>query len=543
MDPVAQFLVLVAGLFLLGTLGEVIFARTQIPDVVWLIVAGVVLGPVTGVVPRASLVEITPYFAALTLIIVLFEGGSRLVLDDLLRAAPRASMLAVASFVLTTLVVAGVSMIFGVFGVLPEWSFAKGVMLGAILGGSSSLIVMPSMTLAKVKQGVANLVNLESALTDALCVVVTLAMVDVVVSGAASVSATAVVLLRSFGIAFGIGVLAGWAWLPVLRVMAGSPHAYPMTLSTLILLYVVVDGAGGSAALGILTFAVIVGNAPAILKRIGFSSKERPVELEPMVRAAHSQISFIVKSFFFTFIGLMLSPPWGLLALGVFLGLVMLAARVPAVFLATRGTSYTRGELELVTVSFPRGMAAGVLATIPSYAGVSGTEELPSVVFAAVITTIVLFAGLFPRAKRRATETPAPVGTGGTEAGPAPGSSTEPVGAAAARPEPVGVAAARPEPVEASERAGAEGSPEGQAPAEPAAPPEGTGDTTAATVRMRPNAPPIPTPSVAVSPPGAQASAPVPTPLPRADGSSPVPPPPTPQTERSSSPGSGHDGR
>ncbi|RMG98814.1 MAG: hypothetical protein D6705_04920 [Deltaproteobacteria bacterium] len=403
MDPVTQFLVLVAGLFLLGTLGEVIFARTQIPDVVWLIVAGIILGPIAGVVPRQSLVDITPYFAALTLIIVLFEGGSRLVLDDLLRAAPRASLLAIASFTLTTFVVAGVSMIFGVFEVLPDWSFAKGIMLGAILGGSSSLIVMPSMSLAKVKESVANLVNLESALTDALCVVVTLAMVDVVVSGAASFGQTALVLLRSFGIAFAVGVLAGWAWLPVLRLLAGSPHVYPLTLSALILLYVAVDAAGGSAALGILTFAVIVGNAPAILARIGFASKERPVELDMQVRAAHTQISFIVKSFFFTFIGLMLSPPWGLLALGVFLGIVMLGARIPAVFVATRGTHYSRGELELVTVSFPRGMAAGVLATIPAYAGVPGTDELPSVVFAAVITTILLFAGLFPRAKKRAT--------------------------------------------------------------------------------------------------------------------------------------------
>ena len=35
--------IMIAGLFLLGAAGEMIFARTQVPDVVWLIVAGVVL--------------------------------------------------------------------------------------------------------------------------------------------------------------------------------------------------------------------------------------------------------------------------------------------------------------------------------------------------------------------------------------------------------------------------------------------------------------------------------------------------------------------
>jgi hypothetical protein len=42
-------------------------------------------------------------------------------------------------------------------------------------------------------------------------------------------------------------------------------------------------------------------------------------------------MAFIVKSFFFTFIGAMLGPPWGLMALGVVLANVLLAARVPAV--------------------------------------------------------------------------------------------------------------------------------------------------------------------------------------------------------------------
>jgi hypothetical protein len=52
-------------------------------------------------------------------------------------------------------------------------------------------------------------------------------------------------------------------------------------------------------------------------------------------------------------------------------------------------------------------MAAGVLATLPVTRGVVGTEELPVLVFACVLTTILVFAVGFPLAKARlASEAP-----------------------------------------------------------------------------------------------------------------------------------------
>ena len=404
MDPVTLFLVMIAALFLLGAIGEVIFAKTQIPDVVWLILAGVILGPITGLVSSEILEQISPYFAALTLIIVLFEGGSRLVLKDLVQAAPRATLLALLSFVLTVFVVAGIAWLLAVANILEGWTAMHGVMLGAIIGGSSSLIIMPSMSLARVEEKVGSLVSLESALTDALCVVVTIAMIDVIVAGSASASAALLILAKNFGIALAIGLVAGWMWMPVLRVLAGNPHAYPMTLAALILLYVFVDASGGSAAMGILAFAVMVGNANAIMKRLGFSMGQRPLELDSAVRTVHTQIAFIVKSFFFTFIGLMLRPPWSLLAIGIVLGLVLLGARVPAVWLATRRAGFSRQQVKMITISLPRGMAAGVLATLPFHSGVIGTENLPSMVFAAVLTSILIFAVGFPLVRNQKSQ-------------------------------------------------------------------------------------------------------------------------------------------
>ncbi|TPV94803.1 MAG: hypothetical protein B7733_13400 [Myxococcales bacterium FL481] len=390
-DPVSIDLVMIAGLFLLGAVGEMIFARTQIPDVVWLIAAGITLRA-SGLVEPAAFADTLPLFGALTLIIVLFDGGSKLVVGQLIKSAPRASLMALLSFTLSTTLVAAVSMGAAAAGLLPGWTLPHGIMLGAILGGSSSLIIMPSMQLAKVESRVANLVCLESALTDALCVVVTVAMIGVVLAGETTATGAAMSLAGSFGVALAIGVAAGWTWMPVLHLLRGHVHAYPVTLAALIVLYVVVDRAGGSAAMAILAFAVIVGNADALIRRIGFSIGDRPLELGESVVAAHTQLTFIIKSFFFTFIGMMLAPPWSLLLFGVAVGTILLLARWPAVKLANLGAGLSAAETKLVTVSLPRGLAAGVLATMPAQAGVSGTDNLPSLVFSAVVTSIVVFA-------------------------------------------------------------------------------------------------------------------------------------------------------
>ena len=183
-----------------------------------------------------------------------------------------------------------------------------------------------------------------------------------------------------------------------LHVLHESEYASPITFAALLILYVIIGETGGSAALGILTFAVIVGNAGWIGKRVGFSGD---VDLGEDVRGFSRQLAFIIKSFFFTFMGAMLAPPWSLIALGVVLGLVLLAVRVPAVWLATRAGEFSGTERRLVTVCLPRGMAAGVLATLPASAGVANTEWLPVTVFSAVVTTILLFAGGFPMTLRR----------------------------------------------------------------------------------------------------------------------------------------------
>jgi cell volume regulation protein A len=311
--------------------------------------------------------------------------------------------LAVLTFTASVLAVTGVSLLFRLAGLLPEsWTLQHGLLLGTILGGSSSVIVMPSMALSRVEPRTANLVGLESAITDALCVIGASAMLSVLSRGAPGGSIW-LALARSLGIGLGIGVVTGAAWILLLRALRGSNHAYPVTLAALLALYVVIERAGGSAALGILAFAIVVGNASVVGKSLG-----SPVELDlgRDVRGVHTQIAFIIKAFFFTFIGAMLGPPWTLFALGGALALVLLFARWASVHLALVKSGFDVARRRLVTVALPRGMAAGVLVTLPSAFAVSASTELSALVFASVLGTILIFSVGFPLARRNAPVSP-----------------------------------------------------------------------------------------------------------------------------------------
>ncbi len=403
MSDVSIMLLIVAGIFLVGALGEVVFARTRVPDVVWLIACGWILGPLLGILSKQLLLEIAPYFAAFALIVILFNGGTSLVLERVLRAAPRALLMAVGGFVLAAVAVAAVSMVAREAGILaPEWTWLHGAMLGSIVGGSSSIIIMPAMATARVRPEVANLVNLESAFTDALCVVSASACVAMLLHKSSSNADAALVLARSFGMAFGIGALAGLLWMFLLHLLRDAEHAYPITLAGLLLLYVGIEALGASAAMGILTFAVIVGNARLFSRRLGMVTD---IDLGIGVRGFHGQMAFIVKSFFFVMIGALLTPPWNGVMLGILLAIVLYVARLPAVRLAVIGSGFTRQDRSLIGFCLPRGMAAGVMATVPMAAGVVATEALPVVVFTCIVATIAIFAVGLPLAARRSART------------------------------------------------------------------------------------------------------------------------------------------
>ncbi len=390
MSSVDQFLTTLAAIFALGSVGGYLFSRLSIPDAIWLIGAGIVLGPVLGFLRQDTLVAIAPFFGALTIIVVLFEGGSRLQLVGVLASTPRALVVALTGFVVSTLAVALAVLAGVVVGVLPaSWDWQYGALIGLTLGGSSSVVVMPAVLQAHLAPRLSNLVSLESALTDILCVVGATSMVALMAATEPSTSAPAMAIASTFGVGVVAGLAAGFVSVPFARFVRPSPYAYPLLLAALLALYVVVDVERGSAPLAVLVFAIMLGNLGL---RVPSDGAHLIGSLDEATRSVHSQVTFVVKAFFFTFIGAMVGQPSPELAFGIVLGLVLVGARLVAMRGALLGSALTVPERRVVSVLGPRGLAAGVLATFPLAAGLPAANDIPVVVYSAVITTILAFA-------------------------------------------------------------------------------------------------------------------------------------------------------
>ena len=77
---------LIGSVILVGFLANLLFRLTKIPSVLVLVAVGVVLGPVTGWIRDDSLLTIAPFFGAVALLVILFEGGLELDVAHVVRS-------------------------------------------------------------------------------------------------------------------------------------------------------------------------------------------------------------------------------------------------------------------------------------------------------------------------------------------------------------------------------------------------------------------------------------------------------------------------
>jgi len=146
----------------------------------------------------------------------------------------------------------------------------------------------------------------------------------------------------------------------------------------------------GSGAMAVLTAALLVGNASSIVPRLIPGAHAEAFVTDPRARVMQDQMSFFIKSFFFVLIGLMFPTSFRLILLGAIPVLFLLAARIPAVQLATRGLGLSKKQFWMLTMAVPRGLAAGVLSAIPVRYGIAG-PDFPPAIFSLIVTSIVVF--------------------------------------------------------------------------------------------------------------------------------------------------------
>lgn len=391
----AVFVLLAVSLIMFfGFFAEFIFKKLKIPDILFLIILGFILGPnVLGYVSLDGLADIAPIFTTFTLLFLLFDGAFNINLSSLIREFSHSLVLTSFNFIISTAIVTGV-MLFSGFPLLVS------LLTGFMLGGVSSSFVIPILKELKVSPKLYSLLTLESALTDVFCIVFALTAIEIFKFGSFGLKGTLTQITGLFAVAALIGVVAGVIWI-VLTTKVLKEHNYMMVVAYLMLVYVLTEFLQGNGAIAALFFGLMLKNSKqltSILKGIvskEAKEKKKALKGELGVSATtHSeeyfyhQISFFLKTFFFVYIGVLFDiSDWKALLIGGVLSVLLMGSRVASRLLTKTFMPHNR---TLVDSMFARGLAAAAIAQLAIQAGIPHAEFIMKVAFVAITGTIVL---------------------------------------------------------------------------------------------------------------------------------------------------------
>ncbi len=375
MLDVTLALIILGIIMLLGFVGNFIFNRTQIPSIVWLLVFGLIVGFIFNVrnIDPNLLMTVSKFFAAIAIVIILFDGGINTDIYQLFKGAPRGLLLSVSAFSLsilaTMLIVVALSAT--IIPSIPlENSVIIGVIMGAIVGGTSSPIVIPLVSrLKNLKAKTKMALSIESIITDPLCIVVVLAAFYMITfAGSIDLGMGIRNLVSTFSVGAVMGFILGLCWLPIMNKVRKEQFSYVITLAVVFLVYSlttllvgVEKGGEGAGAIACLVFGLVLGNGKKVLKMIDYGGTG--FEMDEETKHFHSLISFIIRTFFFVYLGMMVSfQKIEFILFGIAILLALLAMRYIAILISTYRGKFEEDDKQTMIVMMPRGLAAAILA-------------------------------------------------------------------------------------------------------------------------------------------------------------------------------------
>ncbi len=346
-DAIAVFSI-IGAIIGVGFLANLLFKETGLPSSLFLIIIGLILGPLLKVFSPMDLDPITPFLTSLTLLMILFEGGLNMDIHKVVSQSFRAAILAFFYILSAAIFVT----LFAYF--LLGFQLLEALMLGPMTAGTSSVVIIPLVSKLDINKEVEVTLSLESTLTDVFNIVLVLALLQTYMSEIIDIPQTVITIFAKFAIGAVLGAVVGIVWIRVLYLIRKEEYTYMLTLGMLISCYSASEMSGGSGPLAALLFGLMLGNDREIFKTLrvdldlGYLS-----EIKAFVKRTQGELSFLIRAFFFVFLGLIYGVNGG--ELPIWLGL-LIAAPIVSANLAFRYLAVTLATLKTKMFQYRRFM-------------------------------------------------------------------------------------------------------------------------------------------------------------------------------------------
>jgi len=380
----------IALIIFLGFFGTLLSRKTNIPSLIFLVCLGLILGPILGLFDYGPLMEASPILAALTISVILFESGLNTNFQELSSQGKRGVLLGVLGFVLNVLGIGAL------FHFVLHFDLLYGIMIGCILGGTCSAVAITVSKQMNLSEEVQLILTIESITTDVLCIVGATTLLKYIKLGSTTVETVLPQFASSFTTGIVTGIALGILWLYLINFLKNEHYLYMFTFATLLLTYSTTELLGGNGGIAALSYGLIFGNSREIFKAFKMNiDPERNRLIEKSIREFHSEITFLISSFFFVFLGLIyvFESPLTVL-LGAITSGIVLALRYIAVRISMFKSRHSE-ESAAVTAIIGKGIAAAALSTLILQNSLPNASQsvniiLNTIIFSNVITVILV---------------------------------------------------------------------------------------------------------------------------------------------------------
>ncbi len=393
-----DLIVIIPSIIAIGVIAQVLADRFRVPSVVFLIGAGVVLGPeVTGLLDPTNFLDGLTQIVGLSVGIIVFEGAFHIQLDELREAPSEALRLVTIGAVISLLGTAvAVRVLLGA-------AWATALLIGALLVATGPTVINPILQVVPVRDRVATALETEGIIND-----VTAAILAAVIFKSITAEGNGPgQLVRLFVSKLGTGILvglivAGVLWY-LLKHVDLSPDNAPRNARLLVLAGALVAYAAAeplepeAGIAAVATAGVVLGNTDV-------PYREDISEFKGDVTLVVLSVVFITLAALLDFDTLL---DLGLRGIGVVM-IVALLVRPLLVLLSTTGGRFTQAERAFVSLVGPRGIIPASVATLfaiqlrsPAVGMTDAADLLVGTVFLVILVTVVFEAGFARRIARR----------------------------------------------------------------------------------------------------------------------------------------------
>lgn len=373
-------------IILIGFAGNILFKRTKIPEVLFLILFGIFLGPVTGIIEPSGVIDYAPIITAFMLIVVMLDNGLSFNIFRVVKTLPSV-------FVFTVTVIGLSAFAFTIIiHYIMGMSFIISAIMAIAISGTATDVITPIISKISMPKKTKQLLTVESVINDVQIVpfFILAGMATRSTIDGLGVFGTIFVTIP---LAVAVGGIFALAWLCAIGKFLGRhPLNYAATLGILFIVYNITQLFGGNGSISVLTFSLIFGNAFGIFRRFRVKESLTGRFTSGVIREIseiEADVSFFVRTIFFVFLGIVfalssLNQTYIILSATILLAAI--ACRFASVHIIYRKKKDYRNSAWNISLIMPRGYIAAILVFSAYGMGII-TKDLVNIVLMNIFLT------------------------------------------------------------------------------------------------------------------------------------------------------------